>query len=464
MKNWSISVKHLVLTGVFAVKKSKLSYLLVMSLFVVLLSGCSLVPSEVVGQSALTASGIVSARQVGVAPEIGGKVVEVLVEEGERVNTGDLLFRVDDTLLQSQREQAVAAVQVAEASLQAALVQQENAQIQFDLVQQATHMQDQQNRENSWLVEVPDEFNLPVWYFERDEVITAAEKEVVQAEANLESELKNLESILANTSNANFLKIEERLAEAQIAYIVSRQVLDRAELAQNNEQLSEQAQKQFDSAQAELSAAQESYNRMLTSTASLDILEGRARVSVARSRYDTALDILTSLQIGEYSLQLKVAHNGLAQAEAAVAQAEALLAQSQAGLHSIDVQISKVEVTSPIDGILLTRNLEIGETVAPGSTLMTIGQLEEVDLVVYIPEDRYGEINLGEKVEVRVDSFPGKVFSGTVAYISDQAEFTPRNVQTVEGRRATVYGVKILVPNFDLNLKPGMPADVTFKK
>jgi len=112
----------------------------------------------------------------------------------------------------------------------------------------------------------------------------------------------------------------------------------------------------------------------------------------------------------------------------------------------------------------MTRNLEAGETVSPGSTLMTIGQLNEVELVVYIPEDHYGEINLGEKAEVRVDSFTGETFNGTVVHISDQAEFTPRNVQTVEGRRATVYAVKLLVPNPDFKLKPGMPADVTFIK
>lgn len=140
------------------------------------------------------------------------------------------------------------------------------------------------------------------------------------------------------------------------------------------------------------------------------------------------------------------------------------LAQAQAILNGINLQIAKATVTSPIDGVLLTRNLETGETVSPGSTLMTIGQLEEVELVVYIPEDSYGEIYLGEKVEVRVDSFPGETFNGTVAHISDQAEFTPRNVQTVEGRRATVYAVKLLVPNPDLKLKPGMPADVTFAK
>jgi HlyD family secretion protein len=159
---------------------------------------------------------------------------------------------------------------------------------------------------------------------------------------------------------------------------------------------------------------------------------------------------------------VKAAQNGIAQATTLVSQAEAGLAQAQAALNGINLQIAKATVISPIDGILLTRNLEAGETVSPGSTVMTIGQLDVVDLVVYIPEDRYGEIDLDEEVSIRVDSFPGDTFNGTVAHISDQAEFTPRNVQTVEGRRATVYAVRLLVPNPEMKLKPGMPADVTF--
>lgn len=439
-----------------------LSILVAPGLLALLLSGCASIPGRAAENGALTASGTVSARQVAVAPELGGKVVEVLVEEGQPVNAGDVLFRVDDALLQAQREQATAAVQVAEAALNAARVQQESAQTQYDLALQAARQQDQQTRVNTWQAEVPEEFNLPVWYFEKGEEIAAAEQEAAEAQAAFESELTNLDAVLASASNANFVAAEERLAQAQTSFAVARQVLDRAEQAQDNETLSEQAQKQLDSAQAELSAAQEGYNRMLTSAASQDVLEARARVAVARARYDAALDRLNALQTGENSLQVQVARTGLAQVEAAVSQAEAGLAQAQAALNVIDIQLAKITVTSPIDGILLTRNLEVGETVSPGSTLMTIGQLEEVELVVYVPEDRYGEINLGQEVEVRVDSFPTESFNGTVASISDQAEFTPRNVQTVEGRRATVYAVKLLVPNPDLKLKPGMPADVTF--
>ena len=443
-------------------KNRNFNILVLFGLLSILLSACASIPGRAVENGALTASGTVSARQVLVAPEIGGKVVEVLVEEGQPVKYGDVLFRLDDAFLQAQREQATAAVQMAEAGLSAAHAQLVSAQTQYDLALQAARQQDLQNRLNTWQSEVPEEFNLPVWYFEKDEEITAAEKEVAEAEAALASELANLDAVFASASNANFVAAEEHLVEAQTAFVVARQVLDRAEQAQDNENLTEQAQKQFDAAQAELRAAQEAYNRMLTSTASQDVLEARARLAVARARYDAAIDWLNALQTGENSLQVMAARNALAQAETAISQAEAGLAQAQAALNTIDIQIAKVTVTSPLDGILLTRNLEVGEAVSPGSTLMTIGQLDEVELVVYIPEDRYGEINLGEKVEVRVDSFPGETFNGTVEYISDQAEFTPRNVQTIEGRRATVYAVKLLVPNPDLKLKPGMPADVTF--
>jgi multidrug resistance efflux pump len=92
---------------------------------------------------------------------------------------------------------------------------------------------------------------------------------------------------------------------------------------------------------------------------------------------------------------------------------------------------------------------------------MTVANLDEVRLTVYIPENRYGRIQLGQSVSVEVDSFPGKAFQGEVTYLASQAEFTPRNVQTKEERVNTVFAVKILIPNPDHDLKPGMPADAT---
>jgi HlyD family secretion protein len=106
--------------------------------------------------------------------------------------------------------------------------------------------------------------------------------------------------------------------------------------------------------------------------------------------------------------------------------------------------------------------VEAGEMIAAGGTVMVVSQLDPVSLTVYIPENLYGQVKLGEQVSISVDSFPGMTFSGTVQTISSDAEFTPRDVQTVAGRTATVYGVKIQVANANQLLKPGMPADVKF--
>ncbi len=111
----------------------------------------------------------------------------------------------------------------------------------------------------------------------------------------------------------------------------------------------------------------------------------------------------------------------------------------------------------PVSGIILARNTETGETVLSGSTLLVIGKLEEMELEVYIPETEYGKVQRDDQVSLIVDSYPNETFSGTVAHISEQVEFTPRNVQTV-------YAIKLSVPKPDLKLKPGMPANVTFQE
>ncbi len=124
--------------------------------------------------------------------------------------------------------------------------------------------------------------------------------------------------------------------------------------------------------------------------------------------------------------------------------------------------VSNEEIRSYQDGVVLERLFEPGELATPGSSLLTIGDLYQLNLTVYVPEDRYGVIMLGSSYPVTVDSFPNRVFQGKVTHIADQAEFTPRNVQTVEGRKNTVFAIRLSLDNPDLALKPGMPADVNF--
>jgi multidrug resistance efflux pump len=427
------------------------------------LSACGNIASAN-NNSELEASGTFSARTVDISPQIGGELLSINVEEGQQVEAGDELFRLDDQLLKAQYDQATAAVQVAEAALNAARSGLESAQVQYEMALDAARLQDQQQRALAWQAAVPEEFSLPVWYYQKFEEIAAAEAEVADARRMLDTEQANLQRLLESSAYQEFIDVEKRLGEAQAAFLIAQEILDQAKVAQDKENLETYAQEQFDAAKAELEATRSAYDQMLTSQAAADILEARGRVTVAQARYDAALDHLSQLNTGEQSLQVKAAEMGVKQAEAAIGQAEAALEQARSAARVVENQLEKSVIQAPVSGIILARNAETGETVSPGSILLVIGQLEEVELIVYIPETEYGRVNIGDQVTIVTDSFPGESFRGTVVYISDQAEFTPRNVQTVEGRRATVYAVKLSVPNPDLKLKPGMPADVTFLK
>jgi multidrug resistance efflux pump len=410
------------------------------------LTGCQGINGN--GTDELKASGIISVTEINIASQIGGTVISVKIDEGSQVKKDDVLFRLDDALLQAQHNQASAAVTVAEKAVN-------SARIQYDIAVNNARLQDQQNRVNSWRTPQPEEFDLPVWYFDKEEKINSAKSEVDAASGDLDIEKENLQQVLTNNSSRDFLSAEKRLADAQAAFLIADQVLTQANDAQDKEDISNYANDLYNTAKTELSSAQTDYKRLLTTQAATEILEARARVRVAQERLDRAVDYLTSLESGDQSLMVEAANSG-------VQQAEAVLAQAQAALALIDIQLEKTIITSPTDGVVLTRNLEEGEMLTPGSVVLTIGQLQEVSLKVYIPETEYGKIKLGDSVSIAVDSFPGENFTGTVTYISDQAEFTPRNVQTVDGRKTTVYAVKITVPNEKLELKPGMPADVTF--
>jgi multidrug resistance efflux pump len=142
--------------------------------------------------------------------------------------------------------------------------------------------------------------------------------------------------------------------------------------------------------------------------------------------------------------------------------AEAQVEQAQAALDALVVLRSKQTIVAPVGGIVLEVSIHQGELAAPGSTLLTLGDLDEVTLTVYVPENRLGQVNIGQEVEVSVDSFPGRTFIGTVVAIADEAEFTPRNVQTQEERVNMVFAVEVSIPNpatEDHPLKPGLPAD-----
>jgi multidrug resistance efflux pump len=174
----------------------------------------------------------------------------------------------------------------------------------------------------------------------------------------------------------------------------------------------------------------------LSTQAADEVLQARADVSVAQERYYATLDFLRNLQKGGQSTSVSAAEGALNQAQAIANQAQRAVEQAQANLELLDTQIAKLAIYAPADGTLLTRNVEPGEFVQPGATALTLADLSNLVITVYVPEDRYGLIRLGQQAQVTVDSFPGVTFPAEVIHIADQAEFTPRNVQRWKGAAA----------------------------
>jgi HlyD family secretion protein len=142
-----------------------------------------------------------------------------------------------------------------------------------------------------------------------------------------------------------------------------------------------------------------------------------------------------------------------------IKQAEANLERQIAGVNLLKKNIRDCFVQSPLNGYIVKTFVEEGETVSMLSSLLKVSNLDIVELVIYISEEELGKVKLGQKADVSTDTFKDKIYKGEVIYISPEAEFTPKNIQTEDERTKLVYAVKIKIPNPDQELKPGMPAD-----
>jgi len=217
-----------------------------------------------------------------------------------------------------------------------------------------------------------------------------------------------------------------------------------------------------------------------------DLRQARATVDQAQESLDLARRSLerteqlhaggsaTSSELDRVRTEYEVARSRLAAAQAALDRlvayvrpeelrvAEAQLAGARSAVDRIQNRIADATLRSPIDGTVLTRVREPGEFVAPGSPLYTVADLSTVTLTVYIPETALPAVRLNQRARVTVDGVPDRTFSGRVSRIADEAEFTPKNVQTAEARSRLVYAVEIALENPEGLFKIGMPADAEF--
>ena len=414
-----------------------------------------------VNDAVLAASGTIEGTQVIVAPEIGGRVQEVLAQEGDEVHTGQVLVRFDDALLQAQLSQAQASLHLAQAN--------------YDLVARG-----------------PTEE-------QRQLAITSAEAELISARQALQA--------LYDNAGLNDAQLQQTIATTDQARDKAQQYLDNVTSKANSSDVEaawasvviaqnklENAQEDFDPyenkdqsnltramLQAQLAAAQKQYDSMVERYNNLVGTANQYELAVAQTNVKMAEAKLADSKRQYAKLENGIDPDTLASAEARLNTAEANLtvakavpsseqlaaaqAQVEVAKGAVDViqsQIAKLMIVSPINGVVDTRSTEPGEVMVPSAPLFTLIKEEDLTITVYIPENRYGTILLGQSARVSVDSFPGEVFDAKVIRIADQAEFTPRNVQTEQGRSTTVFAVDLAVSDSQGKLKPGMPADVDF--
>ncbi len=403
----------------------------IVSLLVLLMSlGIGACDALITGDDGeLRASGVVEVVEVLVAPELGGRVAEIFVQEGELVEAGDPLFRLDDKALRIRRRQVSA---TSMASIAASRLELLSAQQALDDL-----------HEDAPLLAAQAFLNLAK---ARDALDDAEYKWRVRQKGHRAS--------------------GETIASAKANLVLADREIDRAEKAYNrlsgrpdDDPAKALARSNLAAARTHRDSILRNLNWYIGSPTEIDQAILDAEVALAEAQHADAEREWQRLKDGPDREALALAEARLANAQAQLAAAQAL---GEAELEALDLEMEKFIVRAPTYGVVLMRAVEPGEVLQPGAAAMSLGQMDKPTVTVYIPEDRYGQIDLGGSAQVTADSFPGEAFEAVVTRIADRAEYTPRNVQTEDERRTTVFAIELSVVDAQGRLKPGMPVDVDF--
>jgi HlyD family secretion protein len=240
-------------------------------------------------------------------------------------------------------------------------------------------------------------------------------------------------------------------------------------------------------ASAQVDAAKATLHELVVGPRQEEIARAHAELTVARERRDAAQRDVERLRgLAQQSLISKQAFDR-AESELAVAEGEvrraneehrllvigtrperiaaqrAILAQASAASERIDAQLAQTTMLAPFAGIVTVRHREPGEALSPGSAVLTLRNMDDRWVRIYVPGDEVGRLSIGQPASIAADGLADRRYTGSIAYIASVAEFTPRNVQTTKDRVRLVYEVRVRITgDARLDLKPGLPADVTF--
>lgn len=267
-------------------------------------------------------------------------------------------------------------------------------------------------------------------------------EEIAQAEAAMEKSRARLDELLAGSRTQEVAAAEATVRNARVNASYLKMEFDRqARLFKANTI----SQRDYDRIKAE-------YERALANLHEVQEHLKLIREGPRKEQIDQARAALNEAD-QQYTLMKKGPR------EETIEQARARLEQIRAALGMAEIRLGYATITAPFSGLVLSENVEAGEYVAPGTPVITLGDMKNVWLRAYINQTDLGRVKPGQLVHVTTDTYPEKIYQGRISFISSEAEFTPKNVQTQKERVKLVYRVKIDIPNPDMELKPGMPAD-----
>jgi len=352
----------------------------------------------------LVVSGNIELTEVNIAFKTAGRLIERNVDEGDRVTKGQVIARLDRDQLVAQQSRETAGIQSNQSQF---------AQAETSLAwQKATLAGD-----------------------------------IEQRKADLASNEAKLEELKNGSRPQEIQEARAAVEAAQSEFDRAKKDWDRAQPLYKNDDIStqqyDQFRSRFENADAALKQAKDREALVLAGPRVEQINAQQAQVEHARGALKMAEANVLEIKRREQELTTRRAEIG----------------RSRASLSLIDSQMSDTVAASPVDGVVLVKSADVGEVLAPGTAVVTVGDIDHPWLRGYINETDLGKVKIGSKANVTTDSYPGKVYPGRVTFISSEAEFTPKQIQTQQERVKLVYRIKIQVENPQHELKSNMPAD-----
>lgn len=429
------------------------------------------------------ASGTIEAIEMDISSRVAGRIVSLKVDEGDRVAKGQEIAVLDDSELAAQVKQAQGALVTANAKL-------------ADLIAGSRDEQIRQARANYNKSLADEGGSLDVYNTVSESHYKSSDlkSSLALAQSTYKATVKEREAVAARLTLVKKGPRKEEIDRLKAIFDQSRAQVKNAEAeydryahlykegAVSGQQL-DNALAARDSLTGSVAAAEAKYNEALAGSRSEEILEAEAKLAqvdaklvgakeslaVCKQMYEDRLGSRQQVEIARSKSQMTASQVQAAKADLdlliagatkdAIEAARGQVEQAKGALDAAIVKRGYTRIVALADGIVNIKFRETGEYVSPGTPIVKIASLDRVWLRVYAPLPTIGSIKVGQSASVRADTYPGKIYSGYVSSISEEPEFTPKNVQTTEERVKLVYAVRIDLDNKSQELKPGMPAD-----